>query len=108
MKNKLFLSIYLGCSVFYLLITVFNQEEIARVIKPFLLPILFIAAITLTAKKEASGNNKSAILTALLLDAIVVVLFIFIGYKLEFRFWQLLPFLLFWYGPRFCGRRVQK
>ena len=43
MKNKLFLSIYLGFSVFYLLITVFNQEEIAQDLKPFLLPILLVA-----------------------------------------------------------------
>lgn len=69
-----------------------------------IIPILFIAAITLTAKKEAAGNNKPAILTALLLDAIVVVLFIFIGYQLGFRFWLLLPFLLFWYGINFFAK----
>lgn len=43
MKNKLFLSIYLGFSAFYLLITAFNQEQIAQVLKPFLLPLLLVA-----------------------------------------------------------------
>ena len=45
MKNKLFLSIYLGFSVFYLLITAFNQEEIARVLS------------TYSQKHLISGNN---------------------------------------------------
>ncbi|CAD0001350.1 UbiA-like protein EboC [Flavobacterium chungangense] len=69
-----------------------------------IIPILFIAAITLTAKKEASGNNKAAILVALLLDAIVVVLFVYVGHLLGFRFWILLPFLLFWYGINFFAK----
>lgn len=69
-----------------------------------IIPILFIAAITLTAKKEASGNNQAAILVALLLDAIVVILFVYIGNLLGFRFWILLPFLLFWYGINFFAK----
>ncbi|MBS7253974.1 UbiA-like protein EboC [Flavobacterium branchiicola] len=69
-----------------------------------IIPILFIAAITLTAKKEAGGNNKPAILLALLLDVIVVGLFVYIGQLLEFRFWILLPFLLFWYGINFFAK----
>ena len=43
MKNKLYLSVYIGFSIFYLLITAFNQEDIARILKPFLLPILVFA-----------------------------------------------------------------
>ncbi|KFF08899.1 UbiA-like protein EboC [Flavobacterium hydatis] len=69
-----------------------------------IIPILFIAAITLTAKKEASGNNKGSILFALFLDAIVVALFIYIGQLLGFRFLILLPFLLFWYGINFIAK----
>lgn len=78
--------------------TVFNYWYIG------IIPILFIAAITLTAKKEASGNNKSAILVALVLDAIVVLLFVYMGYLLSFKFWILLPFLLFWYGINFFAK----
>lgn len=69
-----------------------------------IIPILFIAAITLTAKKEAFGNNRAAILVALFLDIIVVVLFVLIGHLLDFRFWVLLPFLLFWYTINFLAK----
>lgn len=69
-----------------------------------IIPIIFIAAITLTAKKEAFGNNKSAILVALILDAIVVALFFYIGFIIGFKFWVLLPFLLFWYGINFFAK----
>ncbi|TRX36511.1 polyprenyltransferase [Flavobacterium sp. ZT3R18] len=69
-----------------------------------IIPIIFIAAITLTAKKEAFGNNKSAILVALVLDAIVVALFFYIGDLIGFRFWVLLPFMLFWYGINFFAK----
>jgi 4-hydroxybenzoate polyprenyltransferase len=69
-----------------------------------IISILFIAAITLTAKKEDAGNNKAAIFIALLLDAIVAGLFVAIGYQLRFRFWILLPFLLFWYGINFFAK----
>lgn len=72
MKNKLFLSIYLGFSVFYLLITAFNQEENARVLKPFLLPILLIAVYF-----SNSFSSKKILLTALTFSWIgdIVLLF---------------------------------
>lgn len=43
MKTKVLLNSYIGFSVFYLLIIALNQEEIARVLKPLLLPILVVA-----------------------------------------------------------------
>ena len=72
MKNKLFLSIYLGCSVFYLLITAFNQEEIARVVKPFLLPILLIAVCF-----SKSFSTKKIVITALIFSWIGDVILLF-------------------------------
>ncbi|MDX6183407.1 UbiA-like protein EboC [Flavobacterium sp. Fl-77] len=78
--------------------TVFNYWYIG------IIPILFIAAITLTAKKEAAGNNKSTLLIAMFLDAAVVALFVWIGHLLGFRFWILMPFLLFWYGINFFAK----
>ena len=72
MKNKLFLSIYLGCSVFYLLITAFNQEEIARVVKPFLLPILLIAVYF-----SESFSTKKIVITALIFSWIGDVILLF-------------------------------
>jgi len=72
MKNKLFLSIYLGFSAFYLLITALNQEEIARVLKPFLLPILLVAVYF-----SEGFTTKKVLLTALTFSWIgdVVLLF---------------------------------
>ncbi len=72
MKNKLFLFIYLGCSVFYLFITAFNQEEIARVVKPFLLPILLIAVYF-----SESFRTKKILITALIFSWIGDVILLF-------------------------------
>jgi UbiA prenyltransferase family len=68
------------------------------------IPILFIAAITLTAKKETAGNNKSSIAMAMLLDALVVVLFIGMGIFNNLNILITLPFLLFWYGMNFFAK----
>lgn len=43
MKSPLFLKIYVGFSIFYLLILLFNLENIAWYLKGLLLPILFLA-----------------------------------------------------------------
>ncbi len=72
MKNKLFLSIYLGFSAFYLLITAFNQEEIARVLKPFLLPILLVAVYF-----SEGFTTKKILLTALTFSWIGDVILLF-------------------------------
>ena len=60
MKNKLYLSIYLVISAIYLLITAFNQEEMVRVVKPFLLPILLVAVYY-----TENFSTKKILLTAL-------------------------------------------
>ena len=72
MKNKLFLSIYLGFSAFYLLITAFNQEEIARVLKPFLLPLLLVAVYF-----TEGFTTKKILLTALLFSWIGDIILLF-------------------------------
>jgi uncharacterized membrane protein YhhN len=72
MKNKLFLSIYLGFSAFYLLITAFNQEEIARVLKPFLLPLLLIAVYF-----TESFGTKKILVTALTFSWIGDIILLF-------------------------------
>lgn len=72
MKNKVVLSIFIGFSFFYLAITVLNQEELARYLKPFLLPILLVA-VYLTDKFK----TKILLLTALTFSWIgdIVLLF---------------------------------
>ena len=63
-----------------------------------LIPVIFIAAITLTAQKETKGKNKAAIGIAMLLDAIIVLGFILISQNFNFSFKNTFLFLLFWYG----------
>jgi len=63
-----------------------------------LLPVIFIAAITLTAQKETKGKNKIAIGLAMLLDATIVLGFVLISQNFNFSFKNTFLFLLFWYG----------
>ena len=72
MKNKLYLSVYIGFSIFYLLITAFNQEDIARILKPFLLPILVIAVAS-----SAHFGTKKILITALTFSWIGDVILLF-------------------------------
>ena len=72
MKNKLYLSVYIGFSIFYLLITAFNQENISRILKPFLLPILVIAVVS-----SAHFGTKKTLITALTFSWIGDVILLF-------------------------------
>ena len=72
MKNKLYLSIYLVISAIYLLITAFNQEEMVRVVKPFLLPILIVAVYY-----TENFSTKKILLTALTFSWIGDVILLF-------------------------------
>jgi len=72
MKNKLYLSVYIGFSIFYLVITAFDQEEIARILKPFLLPLL-VVAVYLSEKFK----TKTLLLTALTFSWIGDVILLF-------------------------------
>ena len=72
MKNKLYLSIYLVISAIYLLITAFNQEEMVRVVKPFLLPILIVAVYY-----TENFSTKKILVTALTFSWIGDVILLF-------------------------------
>jgi uncharacterized membrane protein YhhN len=72
MKNKTALSIYIGFSIFYLVITALNQEEIARYLKPFLLALL-VVAVYLSEKFK----TKTLLLTALTFSWIGDVILLF-------------------------------
>lgn len=62
------------------------------------IPVIFIAAITLTAKKETTGKNKTAIILAMLLDATIIIGFILMGYYFNFSIKKAFLFLFLWYG----------
>ena len=72
MKNKTVLFIYLGFSFLYLAITALEQEVMARLMKPFLLPFLLIAVYV-----SEKFKTKSTLLIALTFSWIgdIVLLF---------------------------------
>ena len=72
MKNKAALSIYIGFSIFYLVITALNQEAIARFLKPFLLPLLLVAVYN-----SPAFTTKKLLLTALTFSWIGDVILLF-------------------------------
>jgi uncharacterized membrane protein YhhN len=72
MKNNVALSIYIGLSIVYLIITAFELEEIARFLKPFLLPLLLVGVYI-----SEKFITKSILFTALTFSWIgdIVLLF---------------------------------
>lgn len=62
-----------------------------------LIPVIFIAAITLTAQKETKGKNKLAILTAMFLDLSIVISFVLMAYYFNLNIKNTAIFLLVWY-----------
>ncbi|MFT5998446.1 MAG: hypothetical protein ACI81P_000899 [Neolewinella sp.] len=62
-----------------------------------IIPVLFIAAVTLTSQKEAVGNNKMSIFFALSLDG--VILSLLIGFSLfeDYSLLASLPFIAIWF-----------
>jgi uncharacterized membrane protein YhhN len=72
MKNKVALYIFIRYSIFYLAMIALNQEEIARYLKPFLLPLL-VVAVCLSEKFK----TKTLLLTALTFSWIGDVILLF-------------------------------
>ena len=72
MKNKVALYIFISYSIFYLAMIALNQEEIARYLKPFLLPLL-VVAVYLSEKFK----TKTLLLTALTFSWIGDVILLF-------------------------------
>lgn len=60
------------------------------------IPIVFIAAITLTSQGEVLGNNKMSITFALSLDLIVAGVIILLAWNGIMNFWIVLPFVFLW------------
>lgn len=60
------------------------------------IPIVFIAAITLTSQGEVLGNNKMSITFALSLDLIVAGVIILLAWNDIMNFWIVLPFVFLW------------
>ncbi len=63
-----------------------------------ILPVVFIAAITLTSRGEVGGQNRSSIQLSLTLDVLVALALLLIPRFTIAEFWPLLPFFLLWFG----------
>jgi len=62
------------------------------------IPIVFVAAITMTSRGEVHGNNRQSILIAMLLDIVVASLLFGIGFYQIMNLKLALPFLVLWLG----------
>ncbi len=69
-----------------------------------LLPIIFVAAITLTAQKESQGKNKRAIMVAMALDATIVAGILLISRYFNFSLKSASIFIVLWYGVNFLAK----
>jgi 4-hydroxybenzoate polyprenyltransferase len=62
------------------------------------IPVLFIAAITLTSRGEVHGNNRGNLKLALGLDVAVLLVQLGLSALAVTEFWDSLPFLAVWFG----------
>ncbi|EIA08375.1 lysoplasmalogenase [Flavobacterium frigoris] len=89
MKNELLLKSYLGISLFYLLIILLGQEEIAWFLKPFLIPFLLLAVFF-----SGSFPSKKFLLTALTFSWIGDIILLFADRDELFFIVGLIAFLI--------------
>ena len=61
-----------------------------------LIPLLFIASVTLTSREENRGNNRRSISLAMILDIIVVVLLVFATFQIGDFPWVALALISVW------------
>ncbi|KPM48399.1 UbiA-like protein EboC [Jiulongibacter sediminis] len=84
------LNLLLGMSLFWPELTTL-QVSIS------LIPVFFIAAITLTSQGEVHGSNKKSIGFALTIDSLIFIVLVVLSH-LNFKYlWYSLPFIAFWY-----------
>ncbi|MCH2082039.1 MAG: UbiA-like protein EboC [Saprospiraceae bacterium] len=69
-----------------------------------IIPIIFIAGITLTSQGENSGENASSIILALVVDSIIVALFFIFHRFNDYNFFTALPFICFWFILNFQAK----
>lgn len=59
-----------------------------------LLPVIYIAAITMISRGEVHGGNKKAIIGGAVVYGIIIFAIIILGYFSNISWWQVLPFVL--------------
>jgi 4-hydroxybenzoate polyprenyltransferase len=83
------LNLLLGMSIVQL-------SSLSYLILISLIPIVFIAAVTLTSRGEVSGNNRNSIFLALLLDLVIAITFVWLGIKEILHLEVAIPFVVLW------------
>lgn len=68
------------------------------------IPIVFIAAITLTSRGEVLGNNQLSITFALTLDLLVAGTLLLLGWNGIMVFWTVFPFVTLWLAMNFYAK----
>jgi hypothetical protein len=98
------LNFLLGMSIlpFYMISDVFFISFI---------PVIFVAAITLTSQGEVLGNNKLSVIFALVLDGIIAGILLSLGwfgvmnyFGGMMKFWVALPFITLWIAMNFSAK----
>lgn len=105
--NAVFGPLFMGlCRAFNLIL---GMSIVPELDKNYLLigfiPLIFIAAITLTAQNESKGNNKKSIGIAMFLDGLIVIGFLLMWQYLNYDIQNGVLFLALWYGVNFWAKR---
>ncbi len=80
----------------FLGLCIFIENGITPYWKVCFIPILFIAAITLTSQGEVHGNNKKSVTLALIIDIVITSILLLLCFKRDIQIWAVLPFIFFW------------
>ncbi len=59
-----------------------------------LIPVIYIAAITMISRGEVHGGNKKSILGGVVVYGFIILALLFLGYHSNISWWQVLPFVL--------------
>ena len=77
-----------------------------------LIPVVYIAAITMISRGEVHGGNKKALIGGALMYGSIVVVLILLAFHSEIQWWQVLPFVLlfayFIFPPLFKAMKKQE
>lgn len=77
-----------------------------------LIPVIYIAAITMISRGEVHGGNKKALLGGAAMYGIIILALTFLGFVSKIPWWQVLPFVLllsyFIFPPLFMAIKKQE
>ncbi len=84
--------------------SIFSTGQLPELWMISFIPIVFIAAITLTSRGEVLGNNQLSITFALTLDVLVAGTLLALGWYGLMDFWTVAPFITLWLAMNFSAK----